>query len=67
MNNLKPCIGDIVDAKIISGDSLGYSYHSIYKKGGKEFDGKIVFSTINIAEADKLKIQQTLDKSKIQH
>lgn len=64
MNGLKQYIGHSLDVEIATGNSEGYIYHSVYKKGGKEFDGKIVFLVTELKNSEKRKIKKKLKKTK---
>lgn len=64
MARLKQYIGHSVEVDIVKGNSDGYSYHSIYKAGGKEFDGKIIFLVTELSSAEKTRIKNKLKKTK---
>ena len=64
MIKLKQYIGDTIDVEIIATDTIGYVYHSKYKKGGKAFDGKIVFLNDELSNSEKKKIKKKFESSK---
>ena len=64
MASLKQYIGHSLEVDIVSGDSDGYTYQSIYKKGKMEFDGKIIFLETAIGKSIKKKIKKKLNKTK---
>lgn len=65
ITNLKQYIGHTLAVEIVTGNSEGYVYHSVYKKGGKEFDGKVIFLTTKLSDSRKRKIKKKLEKTKI--
>ena len=64
MEGLKQYIGHSLDVEIVKGNSEGYTYHSTYKAGGKEFDGKIIFLVSELSKAERKKIKNKLKKTK---
>ena len=64
MESLKQYIGHSLAVEVVKGNAEGYTYHSIYKDGGKEFDGKIIFLVTELSKAKKKKIRTKLKKTK---
>lgn len=64
IENIQKYIGEKIDVEIIGTDASGYVYHSILRKEGKAFEGKIIFLKSELSKSVKRKILKKLSKTK---